>query len=198
MTEEQPKAVLHRYLKMAREAIVWKLEGLSESEIRRPMVPTGTNLLGLVKHLGSVEFGYFGLVFGRPPDEPIPWWDSGADPNDDMWARASESRDQVVAFYRRSWRHSDRTIDELDLTAAGRVPWWPEGRNEPTLHALLIHVIAETNRHAGHADILRELIDGAVGLHADNSNLPSSDPAWWQAYRDRLEEVASQFDPTDI
>ena len=64
MTE--PKETLVEYLQSARDAMVWKVEGLSEYDARRPMTPTGTNLLGLVKHLASVELGYFGDTFGRP------------------------------------------------------------------------------------------------------------------------------------
>ena len=68
-----PKAELQSYLQGARNVLVWKLDGLSEYDIRRPMTPTGTNLLGLVKHCAGVELGYFGFVFGRPADEPTPW-----------------------------------------------------------------------------------------------------------------------------
>ena len=70
------------------------------------------------------------------------------------------------------------------------MPWWPPERSEVTLHTILIHMIAETNRHAGHADIVRELIDGAAGLRADNDNMAPGDAAWWESYRDRLEGVA--------
>jgi hypothetical protein len=193
MTDETPTAVLHRYLQMAREAVVWKLDGLAEYDIRRPMVPTGTNLLGLVKHLAGVEFGYLGIAFGRPPEESLPWWNDDAVPNADMWATAEESREDILALYRRAWVHADETIDRVPLEATGLVPWWPAGRNEPTLHTILVHLIAETNRHAGHADIVRELIDGTVGLRADNTNLPPEGPAWWQAYRTHLEGVAHEF-----
>jgi hypothetical protein len=96
MTGSDPKADLRRYLQAAREALVWKLDGLSEHDARRPMVPTGTNLLGLVKHVASVEAGYFGETFGRPFPEPLPWLDEGAEPNADMWATAEESREQIV------------------------------------------------------------------------------------------------------
>ena len=87
------KADLQHYLQIAREALLWKLDGLSEYDVRRPMAPTGTNLLGLVKHVASVEAGYFGDTFGRPFDEPLPWIDEDAEPNADMWATADESRD---------------------------------------------------------------------------------------------------------
>ena len=129
-------------------------------------MPTGTNLLGLVKHVASVEAGYFGETFGRPFAEPLPWLDEDAEPNADMWATAEESREDIVDLYRRVWAHSDATIDALALDAIGHVPWWPPERNEVTLHRILVHMIAETNRHAGHADIVRELIDGAAGLRA--------------------------------
>jgi uncharacterized damage-inducible protein DinB len=190
MELEGMKADLHRYLQVGREALVWKLEGLSEYEIRRPMTPTATNLLGIVKHVASVEAGYLGAVLGRPFTEPLPWFDEDAEANADMWATAEETRDDIVGLYRRVWTHSDATIEALDLTAVGRVPWWPEGRNEVTLHRLLVHMIAETHRHAGHADVVRESIDGAAGLRADNSNLFEGDAAWWTDYRDRVEAAA--------
>ena len=79
MTASDPKADLHRYLQDAREALLWKLDGLTEYDVRRPMVPTGTNLLGLVKHVASVELGYFGDCFGRPYDEPLPWLEDAAE-----------------------------------------------------------------------------------------------------------------------
>jgi uncharacterized damage-inducible protein DinB len=187
-----PKADLQRYLQTAREALLWKLDGLSEYDVRRPLTPTGTNLLGLVKHVASVELGYFGDTFGRPSGEPLPWFAPGAEPNADMWATADESREQIAALYRRVWAHSDATIEALPLDAVGHVPWWPADRSEVTLHRILVHVIAETDRHAGHADIVRELIDGAVGLRADNDNMAPGDQAWWADYRDRLERVARE------
>jgi hypothetical protein len=189
MTASDPKADLHRYLQLAREALLWKLDGASEYDVRRPMTPTGTNLLGLVKHVASVELGYFGDTFGRPFPEELPW-DDDAVPNADMWATAEESREEIIGLYHRAWAHADDTIENLALDAAGRVPWWPEDRREVTLHWILVHVIAETNRHAGHADIIRELIDGAAGLRDGNDNLPEGDQAWWQQYRDKLEAVA--------
>jgi uncharacterized damage-inducible protein DinB len=193
MSGSDQKADLHRYLQIARDALVWKLDGLSEHDIRRPMVATGTNLLGLIKHVASVEFGYFGETFGRPFDEPLPWLDEGAEPNADMWATADESREQIIDVYHRAWAHSDATIDMLDVDAVGHVPWWPAERSEVTLHRILVHMIAETNRHTGHADIVRELIDGAAGLRMDNDNLTPGDPAWWANYRTRLDQVADQF-----
>ena len=190
MTAPDPKADLLRYLQLAREALLWKLDGLSEYDVRRPLVPTGTNLLGLVKHVASVEAGYLGDTFGRPFGEPLPWLDDDAEPNADMWATADESRDDIVGLYHRVWAHSDATVEALALDSVGRVPWWEAGRDAVTLHRILIHMIAETNRHAGHADLVRELIDGAAGLRPDNDNMPGLDQESWSTYRARLEEVA--------
>jgi uncharacterized damage-inducible protein DinB len=195
MTGSDPKADLQRYLQAGREALLWKLEGLSEYDIRRPLTPTGTNLLGLVKHVAIVEAGYLGDTFGRPFDEPQHW--SPDEPNSDMWATPQESREQITGLYRRVWAHSDKTIDALALEATGRVPWWPGERSEVTLHQILVHMIAETHRHAGHADIVRELIDGAAGLRNGSDNMPAGDQAWWDSYRSRLEQVAQGRARTD-
>ncbi|MET7293370.1 DinB family protein [Streptomyces griseoloalbus] len=192
MTASDAKTDLRRYLQSARDALLWKLEGLPEYDVRRPLTPTGTNLLGLVKHAAGVELGYLGDTFGRPSGEPLPWLSDAAETNADMWATADESRAFVVELYRRAWAHADATIDALPLDTAGRVPWWPDGRDELTLHHAVVRVIADTHRHAGHADILRELMDGAVGMDETNTSLPSSDPAWWESYRSRLERAARE------
>jgi uncharacterized damage-inducible protein DinB len=195
VTLSDPKTDLHRYLRTARDALMWKLEGLSDYDIRRPMTPTGTNLLGLVKHVASVEAGYLGETFDRTFPEPLPWYEEGAEPNADMWATAEESREQIVGLYRRVWAHSDVTIETLPLDAVGHVPHWPADRSEVTLQQILVHMIAESHRHAGHADIVRELIDGAVGLRAGHDNMPAGDRQWWEDYRNRLEQVARSADP---
>ncbi|MFJ1584523.1 DinB family protein [Streptomyces sp. NPDC088197] len=194
MTVTDAKTDLRFYLQSARDALLWKLEGLSEYEVRRPMTPTGTNLLGLVKHVASVEFGYLGDTFGRPSGEPLPWLDAGAEANADMWAAADESREYIVGLYHRAWAQADATIDALALDTTGRVPWWPDGRDEVTLHHAVVRVISDTHRHAGHADILRELTDGAVGMNKNNGSLPPGDAAWWENHRDRLERAAREAD----
>jgi len=187
------KAELRHHLQAGRDALLWKLEGLSEYDVRRPLTPTGTNLLGLVKHLTFVELGYFGGVFGRPVPEVQAWIDDdGSEPNWDLWVTADEPRAAVEEGYRQAWAYADTTIGSLDLDAAGHVPWWRPERRDVTLHQVLVQVIAETHRHAGHADIVRELIDGAAGVRADNDNLPDVDPGWWAGYRDRLEQVARE------
>ena len=183
------KGDLLAYLQRGRDAVAWKLEGASELDVRRPLTPTGTNLLGLVKHLATVDAGYLGEVFGRPFPEPFPWADD-ADPEADMWATAEESREELVALYRRVWAHGDATVAALDLDATGSVPWWPEERRHPTLRRVLVHLTAETHRHAGHADIVRELVDGAAGVLPTVSNLGTEDPADRAAHRARVQAAA--------
>ncbi|CAM3594339.1 DinB family protein [Kibdelosporangium persicum] len=186
MRTTDEKAHLRRYLQAARDALLWKLDGLGEYDIRRPVTATGTNLLGLVKHVTGCEIGYFGLTFGRPlPIEPYE-----GELNADMWATEDESRADIVDRYREVWAHSDVTIESLELDSVGRVPHWPAEQAEITLHRALVHMIAETHRHAGHADIVRETIDGAIGLTARTSNLPTDDRAWWAEYRERLDHTA--------
>ncbi|MBW4779553.1 DinB family protein [Rhodococcus fascians] len=190
------KNELHQYLRIARQNMLWKLDGLTEYQKRRPMTPTGTNLLGLVKHLAIVEYGYFGLTFGR--EFPARFAELEAEGmarlNSDMWATAEESSESIVALYREAWTYADKTIDSLDLDAAGRVLHWPADKQEVTLHRVLVQMIAETNRHAGHADILRELIDNSVGLRLGNENMADGDAAWWAQYRSELETVALKAD----
>jgi uncharacterized damage-inducible protein DinB len=192
MTDADMTADLRRYLQSAREALVWKLEGLSEYDLRRPLVPTGTNLLGLVKHMAGVEAGYLGETFGRPFPEELPWMADDAEDNADMWATPEESSTEIANLYRRVWAHSEVTLQTVPLDGPGRVKWWSPGRDSVTLHLILVHLISETHRHAGHADIVRELIDGAVGLRRDNDNLPPGTPDWWSDYRDRVEQAARQ------
>lgn len=129
MTDQ--KSILQQYLQTGREVLLAKLDGVGEYDARRPMVPTGTNLLGVVKHVASVEAGYLGDCFGRPFEQPFPWFADDAESNADMWATADESRASIVDLYHRVWRHSDATIAALDLDAAGRVPWWREPGRHP-------------------------------------------------------------------
>ena len=193
MSAADEKQTLLRALRNARGVLLWKLEGLSDYDVRRPMTPTGTNLLGLVKHCAGVECGYFGQVAGLPfpGEDDLDWRGDDAALGGGMHATAAESRERVTDFYRRVWAHSDATIQELPLDARGTVPWWPEERRHPTLHTLLVHTIAETARHAGHADIIRETIDGAAGLREGVSNMPpQADAAAWKLHYDKLDSIA--------
>ena len=182
------KADLLDYLQGARETLLWKLDGLGEYDIRRPLTPTGTNLLGLVKHQAGGELIYLGDLFGRPHGEHLPWLERGADQNAGMWAAPGETRDSITGLYRRAWKHADATIAELPLDATVTVPWW--GDATVTLFRVVVHMTAEAQRHAGHADIVRELIDGTVGLLEASGNMSCDDPAWWRDYRDQVERAA--------
>jgi uncharacterized damage-inducible protein DinB len=188
MTGYDAKAEFHMYLQRAREVLLWKLEALSEYDIRRPLTPTGTNLLGIVKHVAAVELEYFGPVFGRPTGISLPWASADAEAGADMWATPDESRDEIVGLYRRSWQLADETIAELPLDAPGTVPWWGD-QGAVTMHRILVHMIAETQRHAGHADIVRELIDGSVGTRPGDL-IESLDQATWRDHYDRVEAAA--------
>lgn len=190
MTDDLALDELLHYLQAARDAILWKLDGLPDYDVRRPLTPTGSNLLGLVKHLPTVELGYFGECLGRPHGLDLPWDVEDAEDNADMWATPEQSREEILDLYRLAWSRTDAASRELGLTATGRVPWW--GDAEVTVRLLLVHMTAETHRHAGHADILRELIDGVVGHRQAVSNLPEHDEQWWQEYVDRLEAAAGQ------
>jgi hypothetical protein len=194
MIDAFAKDYLHGDLRDVRATMLWKLDGLAEYDVRRPLTATGTNLLGLVKHLTGTEARYFGEVFGRPFLERLPWWgDEDFEPFADMWARPDESRAEIVDRYRRVWEHSDATIAALDIDAPGHVPWWP--RPDVKLFNVMVHVLTETNRHAGHADILREQLDGTVGTEAANTLLQSFDAAFWADRRAVIEQVATAADP---
>ncbi|AUS81778.1 hypothetical protein C1701_15165 [Actinoalloteichus sp. AHMU CJ021] len=193
MNSDHAKHDLLRLLDEARETMLWKLEGLSEYDARRPVTPTGTNLLGLVKHVTSVEIGYLGYAFGRPYPEQLDWIGPEAEPNADMWATEAESREEVVSRYGRVRAHSDVTIHECDLDTPGHVPWWPADQATVTLHQVLAHVVAEVHRHAGHADVVRELLDGDVGRLPGKEDVAAGSPERWSAYHARLVEVAEGF-----
>jgi uncharacterized protein DUF664 len=159
---------LQRHLQKSRDAVVGSLDGLSEYDVRRPLVPSGTNLLGLVKHLVGIELGYLGACVGRPSPVSLPWEDDGSVwESADMWATPDQSRDHLLGLYRRAWQHSDETLATLPLDAPASVPWWPEEHRETTLGELVVRVVDETAHHAGHCDILRESVDGASGADGD-------------------------------
>ncbi len=187
---DDAKQLLHDHLRSLRERVLWKVDGLSERELRWPRTPTGTNLLGLVKHLAGIELGYLGDTFGRPAPQRPSWMEDGAEDNADMWATADESAEDILDLYRRAGAHADATIASLDLDSPGRVPWWRA--DEVTLHQVLVHVIAETAQHVGHMDIVRELSDGAVGLRPAATNIPDGDAQWWRDYVARLRRVAEE------
>jgi uncharacterized damage-inducible protein DinB len=192
MIERDEKEMLQRYLRNARNDLLSKLDGLDEYDVRRPITPTGTNLLGLVKHVASVELGYLTDVFGRPTGRELPWFADDAEPDSDFWVPARESRDEIVELHHFSAAKSDETIAALPLDAPGQVPWWPPERRDVTLHQILVHVCVETARHAGHADIVRELIDNAVGMRPGDANVTGRTAAEWEQHRARVEAAARE------
>ena len=182
--------VLLTYLQQERDGVLEALEGLGEYDVRRPMTPTGTNLLGLVKHLAGIELGYLADSVGRPAPEPLPWvadgsvWDGA-----DMWASEQESRAGLIELYRAAARRADESVALLGLHAPATVAWWPPERRETTLGALLVRVVAETARHAGHCDIVRELLDGR------SASDPETSEEARRLFVERIAEAADRFHP---
>ncbi|HET7431171.1 MAG TPA: DinB family protein [Nocardioides sp.] len=183
-------ADLRQYLQEGRDAVVRSLDGLPEYDARRPLVPSGTNLLGLVKHLTGIELGYLGTCVGRPPPVVLPWEEDGSVwEGADMWATPDQSRAHLLDLYRTAWRHSDESLATLPLDAPATVAWWPEERRSTTLGHLVVRVVAETAQHAGHCDILRESADGRGGRDADD--VGGED--WWASYAGRIQAAAEPF-----
>ena len=183
------KEELHRKLQARRATLLSKLDNLSEYDRRRPMTPTGTNLLGLVKHLAGLEYLYLGESFGHPAPERLSWIEDGSVwQGADMWARPEESSEYITGLYRRACAHADGVIAALGLEAPGSVAHWPEDQRDTTLGVLLIRMVAETAQHAGHADIVRELIDGQGGPDQDSIGEPA-----WRDYLTQVQAAASTF-----
>jgi uncharacterized damage-inducible protein DinB len=152
--KESLQAALDRH----RDAVIWKLDGLDDEQVRRPMTPSGTTLLGMVKHLAAVEMMWFCHTFGIET-EPLPFSDE--DPEMDLRVEPDETTQGILDFYARARAASDKAIAEHDVDDMGTA--WT-GRPS-SMRWVLIHMVEETARHAGHVDILRELIDGATGDH---------------------------------
>ncbi|MFC7623385.1 DinB family protein [Microlunatus sp. GCM10028923] len=189
-TQQGLKEAMHDYLRAARKTVMTKIDGLGEYDRRRPLTPSGTNLLGLVKHLAGLEFGYLGTTFGRPPEQLLPWienkaiWDGA-----DMFATPDESTDYLLGCYRDGCAHADATIEALELASPGSVPWWEEGRRDTTLGVIMTRMISETSQHAGHADIVRELIDGT----GSPDSADQGDADWWREWHGRIQAAADAF-----
>jgi len=189
-----PKVALRSYLQRARDALIWKLDGLSERDARLPRTPTGNNLLGMIKHCLNVEVGYFGPTFGREfptPAELVPEDAYDADPQTDWYASEDETKDGLIDLYRRVWAFADQTIEQLPLDAPGRVSWWRPERQQVTLQQIIVHVTYDLTRHAGQADIMRELHDQAFGWQPESTNIPGGYD--WPAYVAKLTELADRF-----
>jgi hypothetical protein len=183
------KDELHQKLREARASMLDNVDGVGEYDLRRPMTPTGTNLLGLIKHLAGSEYGYLGSCVGRPPARVLPWIeDDSIWQGQDMWATPDESSEYLISIYRDACDHASASVDALELDSPAEVSWWDEP--DTTLGVLLIRMVAETAQHAGHADILRETIDGKAGNPQDQLG---DDPDFWQIFVGRIRAAADEF-----
>jgi Protein of unknown function (DUF664) len=183
-------AHLLRYLQQGRDSVLRGLEGLDEYDSRRPLTPSGSNILGLVKHLAGIETMSLGECVGRPSPLQLPWVDDGSIwDGADMWATPDQSREYIVGLYRQAWKHSDESVEALSLEAPAHVPWWPVEKQDTTLGHLLVRLVAETAQHAGHIEIMRESIDGQGSRDHDDIG----DAAFWSGYVTRVQAAADTF-----
>jgi uncharacterized damage-inducible protein DinB len=155
-----PRELLTAYLDFYRQAILRKLEGLPEAELRASHLPTGWTPLELLKHLAGVERRWFRWGFaGEDVDEP--WVEQGPD---NRWhVGDGETFEDVRALFLDECERSRQIVAgaRLDQVASDRGRFDPGG--PPTLSWILFHVLQEYARHAGHLDVARELADGRVG-----------------------------------
>lgn len=142
-----------------RRHVLEQLDGLSDEQLRRPVLPSGWSCLGLVRHLTlSDERYWFAVVVAG---EPLDFWPAGE--NADWRVGADEAATDVIEAYRSAVARSNEiaAARSLDVAPAQPEPWWPEaGLAFPDLRTVLVHVLVETATHAGHLDAVRELLDG--------------------------------------
>jgi hypothetical protein len=177
------KDYLHGQLRPTRQALVWKLDGLSEYDVQRPLTATGTIFSAWSNTWRPGRPGTSVRFSTAPFPEPLPRWQD-AD-GSDLWVTQDETREQIIGFYQRAWDHADATIKELPIDALGHVPWWP--RPDVKLFNMIVHVSQDTTRHAGHADILREQLDGRTGVTAEYEE--QIDTAVFEARRAKIERA---------
>lgn len=181
------KDQLITYLNNSRKAVLWKAEGLSDAEVTRPMVNSGTNILGVIQHLASVEYGYFVQCLGFTiTDDRYAALEADPEPSADMWVPAEVSRQETMDFYHRAITAADANIAALPFDAPATVPWWRPETRQTTLGRLLLHMNVENSRHAGHLDIVRELIDGSTGLLKENTNIPPYEATEWKELHQKI------------
>lgn len=150
-----PVAMLSAFLDYQRATLLRKVDGLSDEELRRAMVPSGVCLLGIVKHSAYVERWWFRSVFAGE-DVPKGW--SEADPDADWRIEPADSTAAILALYRDETAHSREIVAGAAWGDVAKLP----GRDH-TLGWILTHMVEEVARHNGHADIMREQIDGVTG-----------------------------------
>ena len=155
---------LTTWLDYHRATLLWKLEGLDDEQLRQPMVPSGLTLLGLVKHLTAVEHSWFVVAFAGTGEPGL--FESEDDRDLDFHVQEDETTEAIVHGYLRACERSREVVaaaPSLDETFRFVDPGWPRDGRPGDLRWILVHMIEETARHNGHADIIRELIDGATG-----------------------------------
>ncbi len=164
-----------------------KLDGASDYDARRPLTPSGSNLLGLVQHVSLVSLEYAGVCFGREVQLPAPFDQIDPDGDGDWVVGADVTREQVLGLLELAVAQVQRTGGELDLDSQGRVPWW---NRDVTFGQVMVHLLGEVARHAGHADILRESVDGQAGLRPNDPNFSRTD----QQSADRVAQLQAIAD----
>ncbi|NAZ85776.1 DinB family protein [Kineococcus indalonis] len=152
------KRILVAALEEQRQAVLWRLEGLDDERLRRPVVGSGASLLGLVKHLASLEYVWLGRVFERPSDE-VPAEALAQDPQAEWRVHPWETAGGVLSYYERARAASDAVVAGLKLTDRGTAP----GGDAVSLRWVLVHLVGLTAGHAGRADLAREQLDGRTG-----------------------------------
>ena len=152
------KSTLLKFLRAQRESVLAILDGLGEEALTSEVLPSGWTPLGMVEHLGYAERHWFQeIVTGMAV--PVAW------PDDHEPLTTPRSSEVVFAFYREQCRRSDEIFAAMSLSAPLRErPAGPLGAEVVDLRGVVLHMIDETARHAGHLDVARELIDGRTGL----------------------------------
>lgn len=154
------KEMVAAFLDYHRATLLWKVDGLTDADLRRVMTPSGLTLLGMVKHLAYVERWWFQAVFAGEVVS-FPWTD--ADPDADWRVESDETVAAILDLYRTEVARSRTITNAANLDDLARRPQtWPVGGAQ-TLRWIMLHMIEETARHNGHADLMREAIDGATG-----------------------------------
>ncbi|MGH9304632.1 MAG: DinB family protein [Acidimicrobiales bacterium] len=163
-TSEANDQMLRTFLRAQRESVLAIVEGLSEEAWHRSVVPTDWTPAGMLEHLGGAEWHWFqGVVAGKQPELPGDV-DEDQPPYDPMSVvfMSDASSAEVTAFYRDQCAESEAVLATTPLSA---LPRGPHGRYEPpNVRWVVLHMIEETARHAGHLDLARELLDGKVRL----------------------------------
>jgi len=188
------KELLREYLNDARNAVIYKAQGLSDHLARKPLTPTGTHVLGVVHHLAITEYGYFGQCLGREINNPyVQELMDSDDPQADFLPPAHFTAGDIIDFYQQAVAFCEQSIASLPLDAPAEVPWWIR-RRHTTLEQLMIHMIAETSRHAGHLDIVREQLDGFTGLRPEAPNLPPYSTTQWEQQYTKINQLSQTLD----